>query len=270
MRFIVYCIYNILKHEVYVGSSAYHERRWKEHVYLLNTNKHHCPHLQHSWNKYGKSNFKFEVLEETNPLDATLRCQEQAWMNMFRNLGYTLYNVCPTAGSCLGQKRGPRTKEDKLKISKGNSGKKRSDETIQKLRILATGQARHTTPHSEESKQKMRIAHTGVHQSEETRRKHSEAAQGRVDSDETRRKKSERMRGVHPSDETKKKISESLRGRHVSDEERCKISESSKGRRWVTNGIENRFATPPIAEMLVKGGYQYGITHKQIGTGLKK
>lgn len=116
----------------------------------------------------------------------------------------------------------------------------------------------------------MRIAHTGVHQSEETRRKHSEAAQGRVDSDETRRKKSERMGGVHPSDETKKKISESLRGRHVSDEERCKISESSKGRRWVTNGIENRFATPPIAEMLVKGGYQYGITHKQIGTGLKK
>ena len=263
MRFIVYCIYNTFKHEVYVGSSAHHERRWKEHIYLLNTNKHHCPHLQHSWGKYGEDTFKFEILEETEPLDAVLRHQEQSWMDMFKDLGYTLYNVCPTAGSCLGQKRGPRSEEDKLKISKGNFGKKRSDETKQKLRILSTGQSRHTTPHSEESKQKMKIAHTGIIQSDATLKKRSESSKGRIDSEETRRKKSERMKGSHPSNETKQKIRESLTGRCVPDEEKQKISENSKGRKWVTNGIKNKFVCSAAIDILIKEGYWFGITQKR-------
>ena len=49
---------------MYVGQSINIERRWKIHKYKLNYLKHPNKYLQSEWDKYGKENFIFEIIEE--------------------------------------------------------------------------------------------------------------------------------------------------------------------------------------------------------------
>lgn len=60
----IYKITNLINNKCYIGQSIDIDRRWKQHLYMLNSNKHHSIKLQNSWNKYKNKNFKFEVIEE--------------------------------------------------------------------------------------------------------------------------------------------------------------------------------------------------------------
>ena len=60
----IYRIKNIINNKCYYGSSKHIEQRFIEHYNSLQNNKHINIILQRSWNKYGKSNFKFEIVEE--------------------------------------------------------------------------------------------------------------------------------------------------------------------------------------------------------------
>jgi len=62
----VYKITNLINNKIYVGESLDVDRRWKDHKDDLNNNKHIDYKLQEDWNIYGKSAFKFEVIEELN------------------------------------------------------------------------------------------------------------------------------------------------------------------------------------------------------------
>ena len=64
----VYQIRNVVNGKFYVGSSKDIKNRHAAHRKLLRGNRHHCPHLQAAWNKYGEDCFKFEVIV----LDVTL------------------------------------------------------------------------------------------------------------------------------------------------------------------------------------------------------
>ena len=66
MKSGIYKITNTVNGKFYVGSSKNIKWRWYCHRHYLENNKHDNPKLQHSWNKHGKSNFTFEVIEETN------------------------------------------------------------------------------------------------------------------------------------------------------------------------------------------------------------
>jgi len=59
----IYRIKNLTNNKCYYGSSKEIEKRWSRHENELNKNKHHNILLQRAWNKYGKSNFIFEVVE---------------------------------------------------------------------------------------------------------------------------------------------------------------------------------------------------------------
>ena len=59
----VYCIENIQNNKKYIGISRNIKRRWVEHRCELNNNTHVNQYLQSSWNKYGKTNFKFYIVE---------------------------------------------------------------------------------------------------------------------------------------------------------------------------------------------------------------
>ena len=48
----------------YIGCSKNIERRWNEHRKSLENNSHINPHLQNAWNKYGESEFEWNVLLE--------------------------------------------------------------------------------------------------------------------------------------------------------------------------------------------------------------
>jgi hypothetical protein len=59
----VYKIVNLVNNKFYIGSTKnIRERLWK-HRALLRHNRHHNPHLQNSWNKYGEDNFDYCILE---------------------------------------------------------------------------------------------------------------------------------------------------------------------------------------------------------------
>ena len=60
----IYKITCLSNDRFYVGSTFDLKIRWQEHRSRLRKNKHENPHLQNAWNKYGESNFKYEIIEK--------------------------------------------------------------------------------------------------------------------------------------------------------------------------------------------------------------
>lgn len=90
--------------------------------------------------------------------------------------------------------------------------------------------------HTEESKQKMRIAHLGKHHTEEAKQKISNSQKGEKNwnygkhlSEETRKKLSEAHKGKILSEEHKKKLSLAMKGFKHSDESKQKMREAQLG-----------------------------------------
>lgn len=65
----IYKITNLKNNKVYIGQSENLINREWSHFYWLDRNEHHNEHLQQSYNKHGRNNFKFEILEQTDMLD---------------------------------------------------------------------------------------------------------------------------------------------------------------------------------------------------------
>lgn len=88
----IYCIENIDTHKKYIGQSRHIYRRWEDHKWALNNNKHCNDYLQKAWNKYGKNRFVFSVIEEC-PIDQ-LNDSEVYYIDYFKSydksFGYNL------------------------------------------------------------------------------------------------------------------------------------------------------------------------------------
>lgn len=88
----IYQIKNLVNDKVYIGQSINIKGRWSEHKTHLKYNKHHNIHLQKAWNKYGRENFKFSILEECNKED--LDFKEIFWINFYKsNISKNGYNL---------------------------------------------------------------------------------------------------------------------------------------------------------------------------------
>lgn len=171
----IYRILNIIDNKCYVGSAAVRfKERWSSHKSALNKNKHHSPHLQNAWNKYGEKAFIFEILEiflqgtlSKSEFKTPLLAREQYYKDLYKSYERKYgYDVCRVAGNCLGVERTnkfkqnlrnkkigiPRDEEIKTKISKtmiskkttagennGMYGKKHSKESIIKMILNRTG-----------------------------------------------------------------------------------------------------------------------------------
>jgi group I intron endonuclease len=143
----IYCIRNVISGKRYIGSAISVSYRWHGHKSDLRRNKHHSPHLQCAWSQYGENNFEWTILEECSVEMLTIR--EQAWMNYYHSYdGNFGYNICPTAGSCLGCKH---SEEHNHKIGLALKGKKKSEEHNLKNSVAQKGRKM-----SEERKQGMR------------------------------------------------------------------------------------------------------------------
>lgn len=140
MKAGIYTITNIITGKLYVGLSKNIQHRWAVHVSHLNKNKHSCKYLQKAWNKYGKDNFLFEILEECE--EQFLCSQENYWCNMLDvHNSIRGYNDKPTSPDCKCK----QTEETKSKISETRKnykgvnhpmyGKKLTQEHIEK-RVL--------------------------------------------------------------------------------------------------------------------------------------
>ena len=144
----IYKIVNKINGKYYVGSSLDIKTRWKKHIYTLSYQKHRNIYLQRSWNKYGKDNFEFFIIE-TVPKEQ-LQNIEQKYLD-----DYIKDKLCYNLNSKADG--GGWNDISKQKLSKkhkgmGNPfyGKHHTQNTIQKIQNLSLGRL-----HTSESKKKM-------------------------------------------------------------------------------------------------------------------
>lgn len=84
----IYCIENMITHEIYIGQSVNIERRWEEHRKSMKTKKYQ---LYSSMRAYGLHNFSFYILEACGK--AQLNEREKYWIQRKQDEGYFLYNI---------------------------------------------------------------------------------------------------------------------------------------------------------------------------------
>lgn len=200
----IYEIKNKLNNKIYIGSSVNIEKRWKDHKYYLNNNKHHSILLQNSWNLHKEENFEFNVLEEVLDVN-NLISREQYYLDFYKS--YTPeygYNICSIANSILGYKYSEEQKKVMSQNRKGvlnqHYGKRHSEETKRKIgeknknriindderkkRSIAMKEAmrriKQENPEKFDKMTSFRNYSKGVKRSEETRKKISEAAKRRT------------------------------------------------------------------------------------------
>jgi group I intron endonuclease len=222
----VYKIVNIINNKLYIGSSVDIKARWKySHLKPLRENRHCNILLQRAWNKYGEDNFKFEVMHYC--FKEELLIIEQTYMDIYNSANPRYgYNLCPTAGNCLGLKA-----SDAARLKMSNTRKGRPCPWL------------NGRPVTEETKKKMSVSQKKKWNLE-MRQRLSDKMLGNT-----------LMIGRKLSEETKKKISEFHKhnkytaGKKLSHEHKLKISTSlignkrSLGHKQSKETIAKRIAT---------------------------
>lgn len=205
----IYKIISKVNGYYYVGSSKEilgHCGRWRKHNWLLAHKKHHSRYLQRAWNKYGKDNFEFIIIEEI-PNDQLL-IVEQKYLDIAKKEKHKCYNMSFIAG------RTEISDEMKRKISKANSGKNNG--------MYGSNQSGKNNPMF------------GRHLSEESKKQISNSMKGKNKGKNNPmygkghliKGKKHQFFGKHHSEESKRKISESMKERLKSFGPNCKGGKS--------------------------------------------
>ena len=160
---------------IYIGQSINIENRFKKYKSLDCKTQ---TKLYRSIIKYGYKNHVFKILEicEKNSLNE----RERYWQDFYNSTSNKNLNCRLTKSK---DKSGEMSKESRLKMSKTRTGKKRTRDLIERLRLINTGSKR-----SDESRLKMSLAQTGKKRTLESRQKQSLSAKGRVISEEAKLK----------------------------------------------------------------------------------
>ena len=88
----IYCIENRINNKKYIGMSRDIKNRWSEHKAELNTHTHVNQYLQSSWDKYGKDNFNFYVIEQCD--ESLLSERECYYIEQYKTLSHQYgYNL---------------------------------------------------------------------------------------------------------------------------------------------------------------------------------
>lgn len=114
----IYKITNIINNKVYIGSSITLKEREYKHFWMLKKGLHDNRYLQNSFDKYGKENFIFEIINLCEPMELISRENEFIKLYDANNLdkGYNLALVNES-------RRNSFNDEVKIKLSKYNLNK---------------------------------------------------------------------------------------------------------------------------------------------------
>ncbi len=124
--------------KIYIGSAVNLRRRWIDHRKHLRNNTHDNEKLQRAWNKYGGDAFTFEIIEFVL-IPELLTTREQYWLDKVKPFGNKGLNMAKIAGSSLGIKRSPETREKLSALKRGKPGKTHTPEERERIRQRMRG-----------------------------------------------------------------------------------------------------------------------------------
>ena len=135
----IYKITNKVNGKFYIGSSCNLQKREWQHFNQLKRNKHSSNKLQNSYNKYGKNNFKFEIIAICP--DIYLVKLEQWFLDNLK----PQYNICKKAGKYiktegfenLSKSISKKHKEDKENRISNGRYKLNKDQVIEIKKLIA-------------------------------------------------------------------------------------------------------------------------------------
>jgi len=134
----IYVITNTVTNDMYIGSALNPKKRWYNHITTLEKNKNSSTLLQRNYNKYGKENFTFDIIEIVKDKNKLIE-REQVWIDFFN----PKLNILKIAGSRLGSKHSEETKKKMSESRKGlntwTTGRKFSQELKDKLSQIRKG-----------------------------------------------------------------------------------------------------------------------------------
>jgi len=145
----IYSITNIINGKKYIGSSTKIVKRWTEHRCHLKYNTHTNPILQNAYNKYGKDNFKYEIIEECDI--SILKETEDKHIILFKTMDRKYgYNIELATRPC----QNPESNEKRRQASLGRIT---TEETRKRLSEALGGENNpmYGKHHSKETKEKM-------------------------------------------------------------------------------------------------------------------
>lgn len=219
---VIYITENIVNNKKYIGKDKNNKPEYLGSGILLRS----------AIKKYGKNNFKKEILFECND-ENLLNEMEKYYIKFFDAVNSENYYNIHEGG--IGGNTGNYSDDHRKKISEANKGKTKNIKvdikTIEKRKISLkkTIESGKYVPWNKGLK--------GRKLSEETKKKISEKAKGRkvkivdknkfIKSVETRRKNNKYIL----SEDTKRKISESHKGKSMSIDTKLKLSEIHKNRK---------------------------------------
>jgi group I intron endonuclease len=126
----IYKIVNVKNNKIYIGSSVNLKSREKRHFWMLRKNIHDNNYLQHSYNKYGKDTFLFDIIEICSYEELIVK--ENFYINKYNSNNLTFgYNLATVNEF----RRNTFNNEVKIKLSKYNLHKNGNINTFSLINI---------------------------------------------------------------------------------------------------------------------------------------
>lgn len=128
----IYKITNLVNSKIYIGSAVCLYNRFRLHISDLLDGSHNNTHLQSAFNKYGITNFRFEVIKLCK--DKELESTERYYIKVLNVRNVKIgYNKNEDPYTRLGA---VLSEETKAKISNSLKGKKLPEKSLEKLKKI--------------------------------------------------------------------------------------------------------------------------------------
>lgn len=224
----IYKTTNCINGKVYIGKS---EKLFNKNYYgsgIL---------LEIAIKKYGKHNFKIEVLEELSTIDE-LNEREKYWIKFYSDNSYNL-----AEGGTGGWTTKHYTSEQKEAygklLSSKRIGKTHTIETIQKLKKMHSGKKFGDSEKVSETIKKLWNDPTSIYNSSEYRKRLSDAGKKRIWSEETKEKIRQSKLGSNNPVSIKIKVDDEIFGTRKECALKFKISEPAVTKRCKSKNFPN-------------------------------
>jgi group I intron endonuclease len=236
-------------------------------------------HIKYAVNKYGKDNFKREILEWCNSKDSLIN-REVYWIQQYDAMDASVgYNILPGGEGGYTMCGKHHTDEVKLKIGNIHRGEKHTEEHNQKIResvSKALKGKKHSDEwkkHSSEALKGRKAWNKGLKMSDEFCEKNRKSHIGQKNTEQQNKIMSNLFSGVnnpfygcHHTDETKQKISEKCIGRvpynkgkkSAETSERMCNNSITKNRVWITKDDIHKLVNKTDIDYFMSDGFHVG------------